>query len=160
MGRVEVVTHIAASQERCFDLARDVDLHMQSTAWTGERTVAGVTSGMLQLGDEVTGEARHFGVRWRMTVRITAYDRPRCFVDEMVDGPFRSFRHEHGFAPEGRGTRTVDVLTYTLPLWGIGRLFDRLMMQRYLRRFLRRRLNYLKEIAEQPEMIEGASSHA
>jgi ligand-binding SRPBCC domain-containing protein len=148
MGRVEVVTYVATSPERCFDLARDVDLHMKSTAWTAERTVAGVTSGLLKMGDEVTGQARHLGIRWQMTVRISAYDRPRCFVDEMVAGPFRTFRHYHCFATEDTGTRAVDVLTYTVPIWGIGWLFDRLILQRYLRRFLRRRLDYLKAVAE------------
>jgi hypothetical protein len=43
-------TRVAAPPRRCFDLARDVDLHERSTAASRERAVAGVTSGRLADG--------------------------------------------------------------------------------------------------------------
>jgi len=45
MVRIELTTRIAAPIERCFDLCRSIDLHMASTNWTGEKAIAGVTSG-------------------------------------------------------------------------------------------------------------------
>jgi ligand-binding SRPBCC domain-containing protein len=86
-------TRIKAPMERCFDLMRDVDLHARSTASTGERAVAGVTSGLLGQGDEVTWEAVHFGVKQRLTVRVTRCEPPHLFEDVMVRGAFRSFTH-------------------------------------------------------------------
>ena len=85
MGFIETRIEIAASPERVFDAARDIDLHVQSQQASGERAVAGVTSGLIGLGEEVTFEARHFGLRLRHRARITALERPRRFVDEMVD---------------------------------------------------------------------------
>ena len=72
MPTIRVETRIEAPVERCFDLARDVDLHRRSLARTGERAVGGVTTGLLGPGDTVTWEGRHFGVRQRLTARITA----------------------------------------------------------------------------------------
>jgi hypothetical protein len=49
---------------------------MQSTAHTGEIAVAGVTAGLIGPDDEVTWQATHFGIRPKLTSRITAYNRP------------------------------------------------------------------------------------
>ena len=58
MARIDLTTHIRAPRERCFDLARSVELHTQSAAGTQEVAVAGRTRGLLALGDEVTWQAR------------------------------------------------------------------------------------------------------
>jgi hypothetical protein len=50
MTRIVLLTSIAAPIERCFDLARSIDLHMASTNWSGERAIAGVTSGLIGAG--------------------------------------------------------------------------------------------------------------
>jgi len=141
-------TRIVAPPSRCFDLARDVDLHERSTAASHERAVAGVTSGLLKLGDEVTWEATHFGVRQRLTSRITEFDSPNRFVDEMVRGAFARFRHEHQFLAVEGGTEMVDIFDYTPPWGPLGRLADGLFLRRYMIRLLRARNAYLKRAAE------------
>jgi ligand-binding SRPBCC domain-containing protein len=141
-------TRVAAPPARCFDLARDVELHQRSTAASRERAVAGVTSGLLGAGDEVTWEARHFGVRQRLTSRITEFDPPNRFVDEMVRGAFARFRHEHQFLSVPEGTDLVDIFDYTAPLGPLGRLADGLFLRRYMTTLLRERNAYLKRAAE------------
>jgi len=142
-------TRVAAPPSRCFDLARDVDLHQRSTAASGERAVGGVTSGLLGPGDEVTWEATHFGVRQRLTSRITEFDPPGRFVDEMVRGAFRRFRHEHQFrGAEDGGTEMVDIFDYSSPLGPLGSVADYLFLRRYMTRLLRERNAYLKREAE------------
>jgi ligand-binding SRPBCC domain-containing protein len=141
-------TRVAAPPSRCFDLARDVELHQRSTADSRERAVAGVTSGLLGPGDEVTWEATHFGVRQRLSSRITEFDPPRRFVDEMVRGAFRRFRHEHQFLAVEGGTEMVDIFDYTSPLGPLGRLANRLFLRQYMSRLLRDRNAYLKQVAE------------
>ncbi len=141
-------TRVAAPPSRCFDLARDIDLHQRSTAASRERAVAGVTSGLLGRGDEVTWEATHFGVRQRLTSRITEFDPPNRFVDEMVRGAFARFRHEHEFLAVQGGTEMVDIFDYTSPLGPLGRLADGLFLHRYMMRLLRARNAYLKRAAE------------
>lgn len=68
---------------------------------SGEQAIGGVTSGSIALGETVTWRARHFGIWFTMTSRITSLERPNRFVDEQVRGPFRSFHHEHVFARRG-----------------------------------------------------------
>jgi ligand-binding SRPBCC domain-containing protein len=148
MSRIELSTSIAAPVERCFDLSRDIDAHLASMDYHSERAIAGVTSGLIDLGEEVTWQARHLGVRWRMTSRITEYERPLRFVDEMQRGPFASFRHEHRFEPEGDNTTMLDVVDYRAPLGPLGAMTDRVLIMRYLRQVLEARNDYLKRTAE------------
>jgi hypothetical protein len=54
MPVIELATFIAAPVERVFDLARSIDLHAHSVSSTGERALAGVTSGLINLNEEVT----------------------------------------------------------------------------------------------------------
>jgi ligand-binding SRPBCC domain-containing protein len=150
MVTLRVVTLIHAPPARCFDLARSVDAHVRSTAGTGERAVAGQTTGLLELGGEVTWEARHLGVRQRLTSRITAFDRLRSFQDRMVRGAFASLEHDHVFTPTdgGAATEMVDVLRFAAPLGPIGWVAERLLLAGHLRRLLAERGRVLKGLAE------------
>jgi ligand-binding SRPBCC domain-containing protein len=149
--KIYLATRIAASPQRCFDLARSVEIHQQSTASSGERAVAGVTAGLLVLGDSVTWEARHFGVRMRLTSRITEFDPPRRFVDEMIEGPFHRLRHVHEFQDLGAvGSLMIDDFDYTSPLGLLGRFADALIVHSYMERLLRQRNAFIKQTAEQP----------
>src|SRR5436305_757280 len=112
MPTIRLETIIKASPERCFDLSISVDLHQNSMSHTGERAVAGVTSGLLELGDTVTWEAKHFGIRQHLTSRISEYDRPHRFVDEMVQGIFKKIWHLHEFHPCNDGTWMIDVFEF------------------------------------------------
>ena len=148
MPIIKVETRIAAPCERCFDLAREVEAHEASVARTGERAVAGVTTGLLGLGDTVTWEATHFGVKQRLTARLTAFERPRRFVDVLVRGAFHSFTHTHEFIETSKGTLMVDTFDYTSPLGPLGRLADALFLERYMRRLLVDRGLVLRRMAE------------
>lgn len=148
MPTLELTTLIAAPVERVFDLARSIDLHMDSTAGTGERAVAGVTSGLIGLGQEVTWQARHFGVWQRLSVRITAFEPPSYFTDTMLKGAFRRMEHHHYFEAAPRGTRMRDVFSYESPLGLLGRLADVLFLERYMRAFLTERNRVIRAAAE------------
>jgi len=145
---IRIATSIDAPPERCFDLARDVGAHVRSTAGTGERAVGGVTIGLLELGDEVTWEARHLGIRQRLTARISRFERPVLFEDVMVRGAFASLRHVHEFLPRDGGTTMIDTFTFTSPLGPVGAIVDRLFLAGYMRRLLVSRANELKRMAE------------
>ena len=117
-------------------------------AHTGERAVAGRTSGLIELGEEVTWRARHFGVTQHFTSRITAFDRPHHFRDEMQRGAFRSFVHDHFFEVDGEGTKMIDTLVFAAPLGVLGRIAEKLVLRRYLTRLLADRAAVIKEDAE------------
>jgi ligand-binding SRPBCC domain-containing protein len=144
LARIALETFIAAPPERCFDLARSVELHLASTARTDERVVAGRREGLFELGDEVTWEARHFLRRRRLTVRITALDRPRSFRDEAVGGALRHMRHDHVFEAVDSGTLMRDDFEFSCGV----RLVDELVLWRHLARLLRARNACLRDAAE------------
>lgn len=141
-------TLISAPPVRVFDLSLDVDAHVASTPGSRERAIAGVTTGVLGDGDEVTWQAWHLGLRFRMTSRITAYERPHRFVDEQVRGPFARFRHEHRFEPHADGTLMVDDIRFDAPFGPVGRLAERLVLDGHLRRLIETRNAILAEMAE------------
>src|SRR3954451_19035436 len=148
MPVVQIETIIRAPIERCFDLARDPDLHELSLGHTGERVVSRTGSGLLGPGDLVTFEAVHVGVRQRLTAQTTRVEPPRLFEDRMVRGAFRSFRHVHAFRVIDGGTLMTDVFAYRAPLGVLGRLAEWLFLTRYLRRLLATRAAFLKQYAE------------
>jgi ligand-binding SRPBCC domain-containing protein len=147
----EHVTVIDAPVELVFDLSRDIDVHLASMATSGERAVAGVTSGRIGLGESVTWRARHFGIPFTMTSRVTEYDRPRRFVDEQVAGPFARFRHEHRFDSAGDATVMTDRLDFDAPLGPLGDVVEWVILGRYLRRLIEQRGRFLKAEAERRE---------
>ena len=153
MPTIHLMTVIEAPIERVFDLARSIEAHTASTFSTGERAVAGRTSGLIGPGETVTWEAKHLGVRQRLTVRVTQFDRPRVFSDEMTQGAFRSLRHTHRFREEDGRTVMEDELQFRAPLGPLGWLAEQLFLTRYMRRFLEIRNRHLKAMAEGEEWV-------
>ena len=148
MPLIELTTRIAAPSERVFDLSRSIDLHLDSTAQTGEQAVGGVTSGLIGLGQEVTWRARHFGVVQHLTSRITLFDRPRHFRDSMVRGAFKRFDHDHIFEDAAGATIMIDRFDYTSPLGILGHIADAMFLRRYMEKFLTTRNQEIRQAAE------------
>ncbi|MDQ1471107.1 MAG: hypothetical protein QOJ99_2587 [Bryobacterales bacterium] len=151
MVTLEEVTLIHAPLERCFDLARSVEVHLAGNVHFGEAAVAraGVTSGLIGLGERVTWQARHFGVLQKLTSEITAMDRPAYFQDTTISGAFRSMKHDHFFqalAPDE--TQMRDVFCFSAPLGILGRLAECAVLHRYMRALLRERNAVIRAIAE------------
>lgn len=140
--------YIEAPVEVCFDLARNVDVHTKTTGKTKERAVAGVTSGLMGKGDSVTWEAVHIGVKQKLTGKIIEMEKPHSFTDAMVKGAFYSFRHTHEFIEKGSGTIMKDRFVYRSPLGFLGKIADRLFLEKYMNRFIAERAIGLKKIAE------------
>ena len=151
MQIIELETTIAAPPERCFLLSLSIDLHMASTAPTGERAIAGVTHGIIGPNQTVTWRGRHFGLMLTHTSLIDRYDPPKYFRDVMIKGHFRSFEHEHFFeSMEDGGTLMRDRLVLAAPFGPLGWLAERLILRAYLTRFLCQRNAVIKRIAESP----------
>lgn len=148
MTTIFLETFIAAPVEICFDASRDVGLHLGSAADTGERVIRGRTTGLFGRGEEITWQARHFGVKQQLTVRITELDFPRFFADEMVRGAFKSMRHEHYFESAPVGTLMQDKFMYETPFGFFGAIFDALLLKKHMADFLLRRNQFLKTHCE------------
>jgi len=143
MVEFELSTYLPVRRGTAFDLSLSIDAHLGSFEHSGERAIAGVTAGVIGMGEFVTWRARHFGVTWTMTSVITEWDRPARFVDEQRKGPFKSFHHEHVFSEEGEGTRMTDRVRFAAPFGLLGRLVERAVLARYLRHLIDVRNEFL-----------------
>lgn len=148
MPTIILETFVNAPREICFDLARDIDAHCESTSKTQERAVAGRTSGLIEMGETVTFEAVHFGVRQRLTSKIVQFERPASFSDEMQKGTFKSYKHRHEFEGRDGGTLMRDTMVFESPLGPLGKIANALFLTGYMRRFLADRNAVLKQQAE------------
>ena len=150
MVNVEAAIEIAAPVERCFDLARSVDVHLVENRHCGEPALAlaGVKGGLVGLSERVTWRARHFGFRHTLTSEITAMDRPRYFQETMVDGAFRCMHHDHFFRGTARGTEMRNVLCFAAPLGLLGRIAEVAVLRCYMEALLLERNRVVKQLAE------------
>lgn len=115
---------------------------------TGERAIGGVTTGMINLGETVTWEAKHLMKTRRFTSKITAMRPFESFTDEMIRGDFKSFKHQHHFKGIDNGTIIIDIIEYETPYGIIGHIVNGLYLHRYLEALVKRRNEVIKEYAE------------
>jgi len=115
---------------------------------SGETAIAGVQTGLIGMGQEVTWRARHFGVWQTLTSRITMYDRPNHFRDSMTKGAFKSFDHDHMFRREDESSVMEDVFDFKSPMWFLGRIADAVVLKRYIKGLLVGRAREIKMAAE------------
>lgn len=148
MPVISLVTEICAPIECCFDLCRDLEAHTRTVAYTRERLVGDKKKGLAELGDVLVFEAVHFGVRQRLTSKITELVRPTLFADVALSGAFQSLYHRHEFTAVPGGTLMRDRLEWTSPLGILGRIADALFLKRHMLRFLVTRNRNLKVIVE------------
>ncbi|MBS1948840.1 MAG: SRPBCC family protein [Bacteroidetes bacterium] len=148
MPSIHLTTFIAAPVERVFDLARSVDLHKKSMAHANEQAVAGTTAGLIQLQETVTWKAKHLFKIRVMRVRIIEMNSPFLFTDEMVEGDFKTMKHEHHFKKVENGTLMIDLLSFSAPYGSLGNIFSKCYLTGYLKKLLEHRNNVIKEYAE------------
>jgi ligand-binding SRPBCC domain-containing protein len=148
MPVIHLETFINADIDICFDLSRSIDLHKISTTKSKEEAIDGVTSGLINLDETVTWRAIHFGVRQRLTTKITAFNRPYSFRDEQQKGAFKFFIHDHIFEAKNGGTLMKDVFHFQSPFGTAGKIFERVALTGYMRRLLEERNVVIKEFAE------------
>ena len=148
MPVIEVETHIKAKKQIVFDLSRSIDFQSRAVRSSNERAVGGRTSGLIGLGETVTWYGKHLGVWQHLTTRITEFDEPHFFVDEMEKGAFKSIRHEHHFSTFEDGTLMKDVFRFEAPLGILGRIANKLFLEAYMTNFLKGRNRTFKEYAE------------
>ncbi|MEP6806864.1 MAG: SRPBCC family protein [Flavobacterium sp.] len=148
MTTINLTTKINASQKKVFDSSRNIDIHQQSASQSNEVAISGVTSGLINLNETVTWRGKHFGFYLTHKSRITAMNFNNYFVDEMEEGKFKFFKHEHFFEEENGVTIMKDKMQYETPAGILGELFDVLFLENHLTCFLLERNKTLKEVCE------------
>lgn len=158
MAFIKLTTPINAPVETCFNLARSIDVHVQTMQQHREKAVAGITSGLINLHETVTWQARHLGVLMRMTVELTELQFPVFFSDQMTSGPFKLMRHYHYFRSKGGRTLMIDEFVFKSPLGWLGKMIDRLFLKRYMKKLLLQRNECIKQLAEQNQTVYETST--
>ena len=148
MTTITLTTMINAPVKICFDLSRSIDLHQLSTGASNEKAIAGRLKGLIEEGEYVTWQATHFTIRQELTTKIIRVSAPHYFFDRMTAGPFKSMEHSHSFNTENGKTIMSDVFVYDVPYGIIGKLFDKMVLKKYMIRLLSDRNAMIKEIAE------------
>ena len=148
MAEINLETIINGKKGIVFDLSRSIDLHKISTKDTNEEAVSGKTNGLIELNECVTWKAKHFGVYQYLTSKITSFEYPNHFTDEMQKGIFKSFKHEHFFTESNGETTMTDVFNYTSPFGILGIIADKLFLKSYMTKLLSRRNAVIKDFAE------------
>jgi len=149
MPKIKTELIINAPREIVFDFSRSIDFHKESAKQTKEEAIAGKTFGLLDLGESVTWRAKHFELWLELESKITEFDSPNYFVDEMQKGSFKSFRHEHIFKENNGQTLMIDVFDYKSPFGILGRFADWLFLKKYMHNFLLKRNLLIKSKAEE-----------
>ncbi len=148
MSKIHLTTFIAAPIERVFNLSRSITLHKISTAHTNEKAIAGVTSGLINKDETVTWKAKHLFKTRQHTSKITDMQSPDSFTDEMINGDFKNFKHQHHFKQIDNGTIMIDIVDFESPYGSLGKFFNAVYLKKYIEKFLIKRNDIIKHYAE------------
>ncbi|WP_298497947.1 SRPBCC family protein [uncultured Algibacter sp.] len=152
MPLVQIETFINADIQTCFDLARNVDFYQKSIKNSREIAIDGKTTGLVEANDFITWEAKHLGFVRHITLKVTEFNNPSLFVDEIVEGDFKAYKHEHIFRKSNNKTIMIDKF-YFESNWGVlGKIVDKFFMKKYMINILKIRNKTLKEKAEKIQL--------
>lgn len=146
MTTIRTEIFIGRNIETCFDASRNLDIHMR-TVWKHTREEASAM--MTSYGEIVTFTATHFGIRQRLVVLVTEFERPYRFADVMQKGAFKTLTHKHYFKEHQSGTVMTDILEFQSPFGIIGKAVDTLILKHYMKRFLTDRNHQFKKLLEE-----------
>lgn len=85
-----------------------------------------------------------FSMVWKARISEVG---PHGFTDTAEQSPFAAWRHRHDFLPHGPGTLLRDTVEYALPFGVLGRLADRLFVQRQIEALFAHRHRCYKAMA-------------
>ncbi len=148
MATFTISTFIKNNPDIVFNLSRSIDLHLISTAKTNEKAIAGITSGLINLHESVTWEANHLFKKRYFTSKITAYNFPYSFTDEMQKGDLKSFTHQHIFKEKDGGTLMTDIVHLEAPFGVIGKFVLWVFLKNYFKKLLIERNRIIEHYAE------------
>jgi ligand-binding SRPBCC domain-containing protein len=148
MPNIHLTTFVAAPAQRVFDLSRSIDLHKQAMNKYNEAAVAGTRFGLIEKDETVTWKAKHFFKNRLLKVKVTEMKPYESFTDEKVEGDFKAMKHVHHFKPCDNGTIMIDLFEFESPYGFIGKIFNSLVLSKYMARLLEQRNKMIKEFAE------------
>ncbi len=86
------------------------------------------------------------GIPLSWTSHISAVKEGDYFVDDMLEGPFKVWHHQHRFESKDGGTLIIDDLHYRIPLEPLSKIFHPILVQRNLEKMFQHRESVVKEL--------------
>ncbi|MEP6945025.1 MAG: SRPBCC family protein [Acidobacteriota bacterium] len=148
MPQIIIEIFIDAPPATCLGLVRDERVIAEGSFPSGNDIKSAAPHRTVELGQIVTFRGKHLGFRQILTVKVVELEHGRRFVDKMIEGRFRAFRHTHEFVDVGGKTLMRDILNWTSPFGILGRVADKTFIERHLRKFVIGRNLRLRAIAE------------
>ena len=101
---------------------------------------------LMMKGAVIDYSIRVMGVRMKWRSLISGYAPLSAFSDDQVRGPYAFWHHTHTFAESDGGTLLTDEVQYALPLGFLGRIGQRLIVQRQLEQIFSYRAEAIERI--------------
>lgn len=141
---------IDAPGRRVFDMVRSVDVHQAAVPVIRARIEKGRKQGLLELNEQILWSAIYFGIRFRITMTVSACDPPFHYNETNSSGPFRVFKHTYTFTDLGdHQTLLSDELELESGFGFIGRWIDCVFLAPAFRKALEVRMDHLKLWSEE-----------
>lgn len=71
-----------------------------------------------------------FNIPLNWTTEITHVNEPFFFIDDQRSGPFKTWHHQHHFREIEGGVEMTDIVTYAAPFGILGRIAEKLIVDR------------------------------
>ncbi len=120
-----------------------------------ELKIINSTSQKLAQGSEIWLEGKIMMMlsertKWHSTITLFSVSSHQCqYVDEMLTGPFKKWRHLHKFDDidnSQKQTQVIDEIDFELPYGTIGKLFDGYAYRRLEKLFCNRKLATIRAL--------------
>lgn len=87
-----------------------------------------------------------FGIKMDWMTEITHVKNHEYFVDEQRFGPYALWHHEHHFKEIKGGVQMTDILNYAIPYGVIGRLSNKLLVEKEIKKIFQYREKAINEM--------------
>lgn len=89
-----------------------------------------------------------FGIPLKWQTEIFNVNKPHCFADRQLKGPYKIWEHTHTFIPQENGTLMKDEIKYQIPFGIIGQMAHSLFVREKVKDIFRFREKALDKIFE------------
>lgn len=92
-----------------------------------------------------------FGLPLYWQTEIFMVDKPNCFADRQLKGPYKLWEHKHTFIQQENGVLMKDEVRYQLPLGIIGQMAHSILVRKKVENIFIFRAKVLDQIFRKPE---------
>jgi uncharacterized protein YndB with AHSA1/START domain len=146
MGHIESKISAKVPVERAFDYIADPANRLQWLESVLE--VKNIAEGPIGVGTSWTEVLRIAGRTVEQVRTVMEYERPRRYVYEFTTLGAKSGKFDITFEPEAGGTRIVIIVDYILPGSAFGKIADKLLFERSLKKSFGHSLTDLRTALE------------